>query len=71
MYNCYHLLPLRDNQCRSHRSVAACGIAVHVVVYNLSFDSVENATAVESCTAGKTGHEEVIFRGFWKPLIHY
>ena len=35
----YHLSPLRDNQCRSHRSGAACGSCEEG--YTLSFDSVE------------------------------
>ena len=35
----YHLSPVRDNQCRSHRSGTACGICEKG--YALSFDSVE------------------------------
>ena len=47
----YHLSPIRDDQCRSHRSGAACGSCTHG--YTLSFDSTE-CVNVESCTAGKT-----------------
>ena len=35
----YHLSPVRDNQCRSHRSGAACGSCEEG--YTLPFDSVE------------------------------
>ena len=45
----YHLSPVRDNQCRSHRSGTACGSCTHG--YTLSFDSTE-CVNVESCTAG-------------------
>ena len=47
----YHLSPVRDNQCRSHRCDTACGICTHG--YTLSFDSTE-CVSVESCTAGQT-----------------
>ena len=47
----YHLSPIRDNQCRSHRSGIACGSCMHG--YTLSFDSTE-CVNVESCTAGQT-----------------
>ena len=46
----YHLSPVRDNQCRSHRSGTACGSCTHG--YTLSFDSTE-CISVESCTAGQ------------------
>ena len=45
----YHLSPVRDNQCRSHRSGTACGGCTHG--YTLSFDSAE-CVNVESCTTG-------------------
>ena len=45
----YHLSPVRDNQCRSHRSGIACGSCSDG--YTLSFDSTE-CVDVESCTAG-------------------
>ena len=47
----YHLSPVRDNQCRSHRSGTSCGSCVDG--YTLSFDSTE-CVSIDSCTAGKT-----------------
>ena len=47
----YHLSPVRDNQCSSHRSGAACGSCI--IGYRLSYDSTE-CVNVESCTAGHT-----------------
>ena len=47
----YHLSPVRDNQCRSHRSGTACGSCTQG--YTLSFDSPE-CVNVDSCTAGQT-----------------
>ena len=47
----YHLSPIRDDQCRSHRSGAACGSCTEG--YTLSFDSAE-CVNFESCTAGQT-----------------
>ena len=47
----YHLSPIRDNQCRSHRSGTACGSCTDG--YTLSFDSTE-CVNVDSCTAGQT-----------------
>ena len=47
----YYLSPIRDNQCRSHRSGAACGSCTDG--YTLSFDSAECAN-IKSCTAGQT-----------------
>ena len=46
----YHLSPVRDDQCRSHRSGTACGSCT--VGYTLSFDSPE-CVNVENCTAGQ------------------
>ena len=46
----YHLSPVRDNQCRSHRSGTACGSCTDG--YTLSFDSTE-CVNVDSCTAGQ------------------
>ena len=46
----YHLSPVRNNQCRSHRSGTACGSCMHG--YTLSYDSTE-CVSVESCTAGQ------------------
>ena len=47
----YHLSPVRDNQCRSHRNGTACGNCTDG--YTLSFDSTE-CVNVDSCTAGQT-----------------
>ena len=47
----YHLSPVRNDQCRSHRSGAACGSCMYG--YTLSFDSTE-CVNVESCTVGQT-----------------
>ena len=47
----YHLSPLRDNQCRSHRTGPACGSCKDG--YTLSFDSTE-CLDVDNCTAGQT-----------------
>ena len=47
----YHLSPIRDDQCRLHRSGTACGSCTDG--YTLSFDSTECVNA-KSCTAGQT-----------------
>ena len=47
----YHLSPVRDNQCRSHRSGTACGSCTDG--YTLSFDSTE-CVDINNCTAGHT-----------------
>ena len=47
----YHLSPVRNDQCRSHRSGIACGSCTFG--YTLSFDSTE-CVNVESCTTGQT-----------------
>ena len=47
----YQLSPVRDNQCRSHRTGTTCGSCIND--YTLSFDSPKCVT-MESCTAGKT-----------------
>ena len=47
----YHLSPERDNQCRSHRSGAACGSCEEGCT--LSFDSVE-CVHVNECSIGWT-----------------
>ena len=47
----YYLSPLRDNQCRSHRTGPACGSCKDG--YTLSFDSTE-CVDVDDCTAGQT-----------------
>ena len=45
------LYPLRDNQCRAHRSGAACGNCEEG--YTLSFDSID-CIDIDSCTIGQT-----------------
>ena len=47
----YHLSPLRNNQCKSHRTGAACGDCSYG--YTLSFDSTE-CVSLQSCTVGHT-----------------
>ena len=47
----YHLSPVRDDQCRSHRSGTACGSCTDG--YTLSFDSTE-CVNINNCTAGHT-----------------
>ena len=47
----YHLSPVRNDQCRSHRSGTACGSCTYG--YTLSFDSTE-CVSIQSCTAGQT-----------------
>ena len=47
----YHLSPVRDNQCRSYRSGAACGGCTYG--YTLSFDSTE-CVSLENCTVSQT-----------------
>ena len=47
----YQLSPVRDNQCRSHRTGTACGSCTDG--YTLSFDSTE-CINTDNCTAGQT-----------------
>ena len=47
----YHLSPVRDNQCRSHRSGIACGSCEEG--YTLSFDSAE-CVHLKECSIGWT-----------------
>ena len=47
----YHLSPMRNDQCRSHRSGTACGSCTHG--YTLSFDSTK-CINVESCSVSQT-----------------
>ena len=47
----YHLSPVRNNQCRSHRSGTACGSCEEG--YTLSFDSPE-CIHVNECSIGQT-----------------
>ena len=45
------LYPLRDNQCRVHRSGVACGNCEEE--YILSFDSID-CISMDSCNVGET-----------------
>ena len=47
----FHLSPVRNNQCRSHRTGTACGSRMYG--YTLSYDSME-CVSVTSCSAGQT-----------------
>ena len=47
----YHLSPVRDNQCRSHRNGTACGSCTDG--YTLSFDSTE-CVNTKNCNPGYT-----------------
>ena len=47
----YQLSPVRDNQCRSHRTGTACGSCTDG--YTLSFDSTE-CINTDNCTTGQT-----------------
>ena len=46
-----NLYPLRDNQCRGHRSGVACGSCEEG--YTLSFDSID-CIGIDQCTIGQT-----------------
>ena len=58
----YHLSPVRDNQCKSHRSGVACGSCTYG--YTLSFDS-SKCVNVESCTAGQTVLVILLIAIYW------
>ena len=62
----YHLSPVRDNQCRPHRTGIACGSCTHG--YTLSFDSTECVNA-ESCTAGQTVLVIVLTVIYWIVMV--
>ena len=62
----YHLSPVRDNQCRSHRSGTACGSCTDG--YTLSFDSPE-CVNVDSCTAGQTILVIVLTVIYWIVMV--
>ena len=62
----YHLSPFRDNQCRSHRSGAACGSCEEG--YTLSFDSVE-CIHVNECTIGWTIIILILIVFYWIVII--
>ena len=62
----YHLSPVRDNQCRSHRSGAACGRCEEG--YTLSFDSVE-CVHVKECSIGYTILVLILVVLYWIIII--
>ena len=62
----YHLSPVKDNQCRSHRSGTACGSCTDG--YTLSFDSPE-CVDVDSCTAGQTVLVILLTVTYWIVMV--
>ena len=62
----YHLSPVRDNQCRSHRSGIACGSCTDG--YTLSFDSTE-CVNVDSCSAGQTVLVTLLTVTYWIVMV--
>ena len=62
----YHLSPVRDNQCRSHRSGPACGNCEEG--YTLSFDSPE-CVDVKECGIGQTILVLVLILLYWVIII--
>ena len=62
----YHLSPVRDNQCRSHRSGPACGNCEEG--YTLSFDSPECVDEKE-CGIGQTILVLVLILLYWVIII--
>ena len=62
----YHLSPVRNDQCRSHRSGTACGSCKDG--YTLSFDSTE-CLNIESCTAGQTVLVILLTVTYWIVIV--
>ena len=62
----YQLSPVRDNQCRSHRSGTACGSCEEG--YTLSFDSVE-CINVKECSIGQTILVVALILVYWIVII--
>ena len=62
----YHLSPVRNNQCRSHRSGAACGSCEEG--YTLSFDSVKCVNA-NKCSIGWTILVLILVILYWIIII--
>ena len=62
----YHLSPVRNDQCRSHRSGTACGSCTDG--YTLSFDSTD-CVSVESCTAGQTVLVILLTVTYWIVMV--
>ena len=62
----YQLSPVRDNQCRSHRSGIACGSCEEG--YTLSFDSIE-CLDLDECTTGQTILVLALILFYWIVII--
>ena len=62
----YHLSPVRDNQCRFHRSGTACGSCEES--YTLSFDSAE-CIHVTNCSSGQTVLVVALVILYWVAII--
>ena len=62
----YHLSPVRDNQCSSHRSGTACGNCTDP--YTLSYDSTK-CVNVDSCTAGHTVLVVLLTVMYWIVMV--
>ena len=62
----YHLSPVRNDQCRSHRSGTACGSCTYG--YTLSFDSTE-CVSIQSCTAGETVLVILLTVTYWIVIV--
>ena len=62
----YHLSPVRDNQCRSHRSGTACGSCADG--YTLSFDSIE-CVNIDTCRAGQTTSVILLSVIYWIVMV--
>ena len=62
----YHLSPVRNDQCRSHRSGTACGSCTDG--YTLSFDSTE-CLNIESCTADQTVLVILLTVTYWIVMV--
>ena len=62
----YHLSPIRNDQCRSHRSGVACGSCKYG--YTLSFDSTE-CLNIESCTVGQTVMVILLTVTYWIAIV--
>ena len=62
----YHLSPVRDNQCRSHRTGPACGNCEEG--YTLSFDSPE-CVDVKECGIGQTILVLALILLYWVIII--
>ena len=62
----YHLSPVRNDQCRSHRSGTACGSCTYG--YTLSFDSTE-CVSIQSCTDGQTVLAILLTLIYWIVIV--